>query len=86
MTKLKPNTYFSNCDVTCIVFLAFIIRTMAASISCFRSSSTLERVSFLSGSDSPLAATVWIFTLQYNIVGRKIINYLDQLPNKPVKF
>ena len=39
-------------------------RTIAASISCFRSSSTLLLVSFLSGSDSPLAATVWIFTLK----------------------
>lgn len=42
----------------CIFFLDFIIRTMAASISCFLSSSTFCRVSFLSGSDSPcLAAT-----------------------------
>lgn len=48
---------------TGIRFRAFIIRTMAASISCFRSSSTLLRVSLLSGSDSPFAATVWIFTL-----------------------
>lgn len=43
---------------------AFIILTIAASISCLRSSSTLPRVSLRSGSDSPLAATVWIFTLQ----------------------
>lgn len=42
----------------CIFFLDFMIRTMAASISCFLSSSTFCRVSFLSGSDSPcLAAT-----------------------------
>ncbi len=42
----------------CIFFLDFMIRTIAASISCFRSSSTFCRVSFLSGSDSPcLAAT-----------------------------
>lgn len=38
-----------------------MMRTMAASISCFRSSSTFCRVSFLSGSDSPcLAATAEI--------------------------
>lgn len=37
----------------CIFFLDFIIRTMAASISCFLSSSNFCRVSFLSGSDSP---------------------------------
>lgn len=36
----------------------FMIRTIAASISCFRSSSTLLRVSLRSGSDSPFAATV----------------------------
>ena len=42
----------------CIFFLDFMMRTMAASISCLRSSSTFCRVSFLSGSDSPcLAAT-----------------------------
>lgn len=42
----------------CIFFLDFMIRTIAASISCFLSSSTFCRVSFLSGSDSPcLAAT-----------------------------
>lgn len=50
--------------LTAIFFRAFIILTIAASISCFRSSSTLLRVSFRSGSDSPLAATVWILTLQ----------------------
>lgn len=48
---------------TGIRFRAFMIRTIAASISCFRSSSTLLRVSLLSGSDSPFAATVCIFTL-----------------------
>ena len=42
---------------TCMRFLAFITRTIAASISYFLSSSTLTRVSFLSGSDSPLAET-----------------------------
>lgn len=42
----------------------FMILTIAASISCFLSSSTLLRVSRRSGSVSPLAATVWIFTLQ----------------------
>lgn len=42
----------------CIRFLAFIILTMAASISCFLSSSTLLLVSLRSGSDSPFAATV----------------------------
>lgn len=54
-----------SCSVTsatrpecCIRFRAFMIRTMAASISCFRSSSTLLLVSFRSGSDSPLAVTV----------------------------
>jgi len=52
---------------TAIRFRAFIIRTIAASISCFRSSSTLLRVSLLSGSDSPFAATVWIFTLNKEI-------------------
>jgi len=52
---------------TAIRFRAFIIRTIAASISCFRSSSTLLRVSLLSGSDSPFAATVWIFTLNKKI-------------------
>lgn len=42
----------------CIFFLDFMMRTIAASISCFLSSSTFWRVSFLSGSDSPcLAAT-----------------------------
>lgn len=45
-----------------ILFRAFMIRTMAASISCFLSSSTLLRVSFLSGSDSPLAVTACILT------------------------
>lgn len=49
--------------LTAILFRDFMIRTIAASISCLRSSSTLLRVSFRSGSDSPLAATVWIFTL-----------------------
>lgn len=43
---------------TGIRFLSFIMRTIAASISCFLSSSTLLRVSLLSGSDSPFAATV----------------------------
>ncbi len=47
----------------CMRFRAFIILTMAASISCFLSSSTFVLVSFRSGSDSPFAATVWIFTL-----------------------
>ena len=41
----------------CRRFLAFMIRTMAASISCFLSSSTLFLVSLRSGSDSPFAAT-----------------------------
>lgn len=50
--------------LTAIFFLDFIIRTIAASISCLRSSSTLLRVSLCSGSDSPLAATVWILTLK----------------------
>jgi hypothetical protein len=44
-----------------------MIRTIAASISCLRSSSTLLRVSFRSGSDSPLAATVWILTLEITL-------------------
>lgn len=69
-TGLGKNRAFS-CWVTsatktlcCIFFLDFIIRTIAASISCFLSSSTFCLVSFLSGSDSPcLAATVWILTL-----------------------
>lgn len=66
----------------CIFFLDFIIRTIAASISCFLSSSTFCLVSFLSGSDSPcLAATkikikvcvrrntlkIWL-TRKYNII------------------
>lgn len=60
--SLRPE----NPPLTAIFFRAFIILTIAASISCFRSSSTLLRVSFRSGSDSPLAATVWILTLWYN--------------------
>jgi hypothetical protein len=50
--------------LTGIRLRAFIILTIAASISCFRSSSTLFLVSLRSGSDSPFAATVWIFTLK----------------------
>lgn len=41
-----------------------MILTIAASISCLRSSSTLLRVSRRSGSVSPLAATVCILTLR----------------------
>jgi len=51
-------------QLTAMRLRAFIMRTIAASISCFRSSSTLPRVSLRSGSDSPLAATVCILTLQ----------------------
>lgn len=44
-------------------FRAFIILTIAASISCFLSSSTLLLVSLRSGSDSPFAVTACILTL-----------------------
>lgn len=61
----KPDRIFLNAGVkweqgtlTVIRLRDFMIRTMAASISCFRSSSTLLRVSLRSGSDSPFAATV----------------------------
>ena len=53
-----------NCSVTSATILAkhnffrdFIIRTIAASISCLRSSSIFDRVSRRSGSDSPFANT-----------------------------
>lgn len=60
----RANIKSKHCQLTDIRLRDFIIRTIAASISCFLSSSTLLRVSFRSGSDSPLAATVWIFTLK----------------------
>lgn len=56
----QPSSVLTSATKTlcCIFFLDFIIRTIAASISCFLSSSTFCLVSFLSGSDSPcLAAT-----------------------------
>lgn len=66
------------CDcktLTAILFRDFIIRTIAASISCLRSSSTLLRVSLCSGSDSPLAATVWILTLKTNWYKKRGIKF-----------
>lgn len=58
-TSHKEHTLTSaTSTLCCIFFLDFMMRTMAASISCFLSSSTFCRVSLRSGSDSPcLAAT-----------------------------
>lgn len=67
----KSNKYFVLTDN---FFRDFMIRTIAASISCFRSSSTLLLVSLRSGSDSPLAATVWILTLQYEYISKNVTN------------
>lgn len=63
--------------LTGIRLRAFIILTIAASISCFLSSSTLFLVSLRSGSDSPFAATVWIFTLKHIF-----LSFLKKSPQK----
>lgn len=61
LTQVSVKLTSATRTLCCIFFLDFIMRTIAASISCFLSSSTFCRVSFLSGSDSPcLAATAEI--------------------------